>query len=289
MIWKDTNQKLGEYFQDGALPAILSVDRRHYDEKKYKFLMHGHENFCEITYVYQGAGIYRQGMDTCPAAAGDLLLYNAGDLHVTQPLNESGVSYYSIGIANLKKKGMPLNHLYRAQDGCRIPAGRYRKDVENICEEMYRLSEGRQKNRGTELTVQLLGTALIVLLDALAERRQEKEKKGVQGDTRVKDYLDRHYTEDLSLGSVAAGLGYSETHLSHFFKRTYGESPMKYVRNRRLSEAQLLLHSTDLQVSRIAAKVGYENTSYFVTLFSKVVGMTPTKYREYVKKDVHRL
>ena len=51
MIWKDTNQKLGEYFQDGALPAVLSVDRRHYDEKKYKFLMHGHENFCEITYV----------------------------------------------------------------------------------------------------------------------------------------------------------------------------------------------------------------------------------------------
>ena len=57
---------------------------------------------------------------------------------------------------------------------------------------------------------------------------------------------------------------------------------MKYVMHRRISQAQLLLHSTDLQVAQVAARVGYGNVSYFVTLFSKVVGMTPVKYREYV-------
>lgn len=61
MIWMDMERKLQDFFEGGALPAVLSVDRRHYDETKYKFLMHGHEAICEITYVYEGAGIYRQG------------------------------------------------------------------------------------------------------------------------------------------------------------------------------------------------------------------------------------
>lgn len=289
MVWKDTGSKLREYFQNGTLPTVLSVDRRHYDEKKYKFLMHGHENLCEITYVYEGAGIYRQGMGSCPVAAGDVMLYNAGDLHVTQPFNESGVSYYSIGIANVRKKGLPLNHLYREEEFCVVHTGLHSQEIHGICEEMYRLSAGGKKGAGEDLTVHLLGTALITLMDELVSRNREEEKEKKQEDPDIKRYLDLHYTEDLSLGVLASRLGYSETYISHLFKKKYGESPMKYVMNRRLSEAQLLLHSTELRISQVAARVGYENISYFVTLFSKVVGMTPARYREFVKKDVHRL
>ena len=37
MIWMDAEQKLQDFFEGGKLPAVLSVDRRHYDESRYKF------------------------------------------------------------------------------------------------------------------------------------------------------------------------------------------------------------------------------------------------------------
>ena len=291
MIWTDTERKLQDFFEDGRLPAVLSVDRRHYDETRYKFLMHGHGNICEITYIYQGEGLYRQGKEVYPVKAGDILLYNMGELHVTQSRGDSGVSYYSIGISGMKKKGLPPNWLHRGQESCVVHAGSHEKEVHGICEEMYRLLGSKRRSRTADLAVHLLGAALIVLTEELGQAGPEKGRRqpGERREADIKAYLDRHYTEDLSLGYLASELGYSETHISHLFKKLYGESPMKYVMHRRISQAQLLLHSTDLQVSQVAARVGYGNVSYFVTLFSKVVGMTPVKYREYVKKDVHSL
>ena len=101
MIWTDTNQKIQDIFEGGMLPAVLSVDKRHYDETRYKFLMHAHSSICEITYIYEGAGIYRQGRESYPVKTGDILLYNMGELHLTQAVEDSGVSYYSIGISGL--------------------------------------------------------------------------------------------------------------------------------------------------------------------------------------------
>lgn len=291
MIWMNMERKLQDFFEGGALPAVLSVDRRHYDETKYKFLMHGHEAICEITYVYEGAGIYRQGKEAYPVTAGDILLYNMGELHVTQPLSNSGVSYYSIGISNLRKRGMPVNWLHRAEESCVVHAGAHLREVHGICEEMYRLLGKRRRGKAADLAVHLLGAALISLAGELGETEKEKRRNPAadRGNMDIKGYLDRHYAEDLTLGYIASQLGYSETYISHLFKKTYGESPMKYVMHRRISEAQLLLHSTNLLVSQVAARVGYGNVSYFVTLFSRVVGMTPVKYREFVKKDVHSL
>lgn len=291
MIWMDAEQKLQDFFEGGKLPAVLSVDRRHYDESRYKFLMHGHSEICEITYIYEGAGIYRQGKEAYQVSAGDILLYNMGELHVTQSQGDSGVSYYSIGIANLQKKGQPVNWLHRKDESCVVHGGSHREEIQGICEEMYRLLGNRRRASQMELAVHLLGASLVVLADLLGKADQGKNGRGTaeRGELDIKEYLDHHYTEDLTLGYIAAELGYSETYISHLFKKMYGESPMKYVMNRRISEAQLLLHSTALPVSRVAARVGYGNVSYFITLFSRVVGMTPVKYREYVKKDVHRL
>jgi AraC-like DNA-binding protein len=68
--------------------------------------------------------------------------------------------------------------------------------------------------------------------------------------------------------------------LAHVFKESTGFSPIQYIIRRRIGEAQSLLINTNESVTNISGIVGYDNTSYFTTLFSKTVGMSPKKYRQ---------
>lgn len=287
MLWVDTEKQLKKYFDQGTLPIIVSVDKRHYDEKDYQFLLHGHNDICELTVITAGAGLYQQGSHSCMVKRGDVLLYNCGELHLTQSAVDEGVDYFSIGITNLRKKNLPPDYLRESEDSFLLHAGGSFPLIEGYCEQLYFLLSRKKKDNFNDLAVQLLGASLVVLLDQL--EKDHSYKNPLPESAIIKNYLDQNYKKALTLALVAGELGYSETYISHEFKKRYGVAPMKYVMNRRISQAQLLLHSTDMKVNEVAKRVGYSNSNYFITLFSKMTGMTPEKYREHVKKDVRKL
>ena len=59
-----------------------------------------------------------------------------------------------------------------------------------------------------------------------------------------------------------------------------GYSPIQYVIRRRIGLAQTWLISSDLSATQIATMVGYDNTNYFNTLFKRMVGVSPIRYRK---------
>ncbi len=288
MLWIDTGKQLKKYFEHGSLPIITSVDKRHYDEKDYQFLVHGHPDICELTVIVSGAGLYRQGNESVLVKRGDILLYNCGELHVTQSVADEGVDYFSIGITNLRKNGMPADYLRKEEEPFLIHGGESFPVIEGYCEQLYFLLSRKNKDSFNDLTVQLLGASLIVFLDQLEKDGSYKNKQELKA-LGIKAWLDKNYKRNVTLALVASELGYSETFISHEFKKRYGIAPMKYVTSLRISQAQLLLHQTNLKVNEVARKVGYTNSNYFITLFSREVGTTPEKYREVVKKDVRSL
>lgn len=288
MLWIDTEKQLRKYFENGALPIVVSVDKRHYDEKKYQFLLHGHPDICELTIITNGAGLYQQGNESAIVTRGDVLLYNCGELHVTQSIADSGVDYFSIGITNLRKNGIPNNFLRKETDPFLIRTKDNFPVIEGFCEQLYFLLSRKKRDNFNDLAVQLLGASLIVFLDQLEKDNSYLKPKGLKA-LGIKAYIDENYKKAISLALISSELGYSETLISHEFKKKYGIAPMKYVINRRISQAQLLLHSTDMKVTEVARKVGYSNSNYFITLFTREVGMSPEKYREFVKKDVRSL
>ena len=147
---------------------------------------------------------------------------------MTQSRGNSGVSYYSIGISGMKKKGLPPNWLHRGQESCVVHAGSHEKEVHGICEEMYRLLGSKRRSRTADLAVHLLGAALIVLTEELGQAGTGKKARRQPGERReadIKAYLDRHYTEDLSLGYLASELGVFRNAYFTSLKKLYGESP----------------------------------------------------------------
>jgi len=69
------------------------------------------------------------------------------------------------------------------------------------------------------------------------------------------------------------------------FKKETGQNFINYLTNIRIEKAKELLRSTNLKSYEIAYKVGYDNPTYFSTVFKKLTGMTPLDY----KKDLHDL
>ncbi len=64
------------------------------------------------------------------------------------------------------------------------------------------------------------------------------------------------------------------------FKLYTGSTPLNYILNIRISNAQSLLENTKYNITEIAAITGYDNPLYFSRLFKKQTGLSPSEYRK---------
>lgn len=91
--------------------------------------------------------------------------------------------------------------------------------------------------------------------------------------------IDERFAEPLSVEEVARLVGISPYHFIRLFRRAFGCTPGRYLRERRLTRARQLLASTDLPVTDICFAVGFESLGSFCTLFRRSQGETPAAFR----------
>ena len=96
---------------------------------------------------------------------------------------------------------------------------------------------------------------------------------------RVRDRIDREYTQPLDVEALARGVHMSAGHLSREFKVAYGESPYSYLMTRRIERAMTLLRRGDLSVTDVCFAVGCSSLGTFSTRFTELVGVAPSTYR----------
>ena len=102
----------------------------------------------------------------------------------------------------------------------------------------------------------------------------------------ARDYFREHYNEDISIEQYAAGRNMSTSWFGACFREYFGTSPMKFILNLRIYNAQILLETTDETVGEIARRVGYENPMYFSRAFRKAKGLSPMKYRKVFREKL---
>ncbi|MGE4549109.1 MAG: helix-turn-helix transcriptional regulator [Intestinibacillus sp.] len=153
------------------------------------------------------------------------------------------------------------------------------KEVLSLCTLIFdHMTEGCAN---TDLLIQTLSTSLILIAKELFADTVSVQPTGKNHvlATRIKSYLDTHYAEDITLVKIADELRISPYYAAHVFKDVMGYSPIQYMIRRRIGEAQTLLINSEYNATQIATMVGYDNTNYFCTLFSKMVGLSPIRYR----------
>lgn len=100
---------------------------------------------------------------------------------------------------------------------------------------------------------------------------------------RAIEYIHRHYWEELSLKQLADYVGFSENYFSNLFKQEIGENLTMFVNKVRIEQAKALMRQDCKKSYEIGQKVGYQNTTYFSTMFKKITGMSITEYKKTIK------
>lgn len=134
-------------------------------------------------------------------------------------------------------------------------------------------------NKASETCRYLLSTLLTLIVKLPRETIKTIPYKKLTLVEQVKQYLDAHYAENITLDNLAFRFNLSPYYLSHLFKQETHFSPIHYLIRRRIGEAQSLLTYTNYSISKIAGLVGYDNANYFSTLFTKMIGISPSLYR----------
>ncbi|MGE5606216.1 MAG: response regulator [Bacteroidota bacterium] len=104
--------------------------------------------------------------------------------------------------------------------------------------------------------------------------------------TQAVNYIEEHYSEDLTLESVARLVFVSPGYLSVSFKQVLQKNFVDYIAEVRVKKAKELLRDFHLKIYEIAIQIGYKDEKYFSQIFKKITGMAPNQYRDTLKGSV---
>ena len=97
---------------------------------------------------------------------------------------------------------------------------------------------------------------------------------------KIESYVKEHYRENISRETIAAAFFLTPEYLAKVYKRQAGHNLKDYINTCRIEMARQLLEDASKSISDISVEVGFDNFSYFSTVFKKYTGITPGEYRK---------
>ena len=122
----------------------------------------------------------------------------------------------------------------------------------------------------------------------IKERRFTDAPSKARWSYRIKpvlEYIEAHYSEPLSLDTLASVAGMNSRYFCRVFYSLTNSTPINYLNFYRIEHAAYLIESTDMQITDVASECGFWESSYFTKVFKKYKGTTPQKYRQQTKKE----
>lgn len=275
----------------------IFVDR---NEGNWKMPFEWHEKL-EIFYTISGKGKYFIEDKVYTFEAGDLFVINNHELHKSQLIDgqpfEALIIMFNPDLAKAVhlEDGMdPLSIFYERHNDHQLRLDKdLQRQFENVFDAMKTEYE-RKQGYSQRIIASLLQWLLVELKRAYekndplnsVELYTGSELKDIVAN--VLDYVDTHYCEDIKLSQIAAELCVSPSYLSREFKKETGFSLVEFISSKRIRLARELLLKSNLQVTEIAGRVGYNNVTHFHWTFKKMVGTSPGNFRKMYKQNRQR-
>lgn len=280
-ILTGTGQEFVQYREDTSV-------RIWYNDLYSDFEPHWHSALEIITPVENWYDITTGGI-TYHSVPGDIMIIPSGELHALKAPESGSRFIYLFDLS-------PFNRLHGFSGIQAIlsnPLHITRGDCPRIYDDAYQLLEQVRneyftRNEFAELNIYSLllsffvklGTNHMNNISLFSNSRIHKQKEYADKFTKVMDYIDTHYTENLNLNDIANSIGFSKYHFSRLFKQYTNYTFCNYVCHRRIKIAEDLLEQPDLSITEVALQAGFPSISTFNRLFKQIKGCNPSEYRE---------
>ena len=163
-------------------------------------------------------------------------------------------------------------------------SGERQQRVEELLNEIY--TEYTQRQDGFLLAIKADILKLLVLVgryfrENVSRQSDVKEvfDRHHEAIRKAIDYIDRHYTEQISIEEISRVALLSQSYFSYLFKLITNRTFVEYLNSRRLEHAMDLLKNTDQLVADLCYDSGFQNVNHFNRTFKNATGLSPTEYR----------
>ena len=287
------------YYTDSAFPVSMHTITKHdiFPSGRGFHDIHWHEEI-QFTYVNKGTLVTQVEGKDYKLEAGEALFINGGLIHVTTNMSDDGeyvgFMFPERLLGFFPGSRMEQDYVLPYLSGNMIPVLASHKgtqESDEILEEIRKLRDiFNNKDNITayeyEVSVRLTYIWLKLIRQAPNNKcvrkvsncyiqRQERMKKMMQ-------YIIDHYSEPITLNEIAESASVSIEECRRCFKDIIKETPVHYLVSYRVMMGMELLRTTDLDITDIAFRVGFNDSSYFIQAFKKKNGMTPKQYRNQV-------
>lgn len=220
----------------------------------------------------------------------DFVLINSYDIHYYESVQKD--QHYERFLINIKKEFLTkIQNEYLLDDI-------FSPFENNICvlhmnhAEQYIMKnlislikdETRTPKKGQHLYLETLLIQLLILVlrksEQFSPNDSEARNETHNTVTKVIQYINENYNEEITLSSVSERFFISPYYFSRLFKKNTGFSFTEYINNTRIKEAQILLQNGNTPISDIAEAVGYKSITHFGRVFKNITGISPLSFRK---------
>ena len=237
-------------------------------EKDDECYFHSHA-YTEVFVIESGNGVFECGKFSQNFNENDVIMVKSGAKHKFYS-NDQPIIYYCYAVTDLFSGELNFpsvkGYLYLSGD-----KNKPILEINALCQ--------AELNGNKNYKISAVSAYLKLIITEIL-RSCESDSIKVDSVDEVKEYLQKHYAENITLDSLCKVFFTNKNTLLHAFKKSNGTSPLNYLNLYRVEVAKQKL-SRGATVTETALAVGFYNAVYFAEVFKKVTGLTPSAFKKW--------
>jgi len=243
---------------------------------EHRFVRHAHAHFV-VGLVEEGIQQYTYRGAKHTISAGQIFFVNGDEPHTGEPATKARYLYRTLCLGPDAFRRLALD--ITNKDYLPYLSGAAVAD-DKLFAKLRRFHRAVSTNAASMYCESCLLSAVRYLIEVHAEHRRQVPAAGTETCivTQVREYLEAHYSEDISLAQLGVLTSHSPFHVARVFSKVVGLAPHAYLESIRIHRARELLR-LGVSVVDTALAVSYPDQSHFTHRFRRLTGFTPGRYR----------
>lgn len=252
----------------------LSIEAYNFKGIMQKFPNHFHDYYV-IGFIENGKRYLSCKNKQYIIETGDLIVFNPGDIHTCEQIDDRTLDYRCINIKKDVMKKITFEITGKEYLPNFMEFVLFRNELTSSLKELHLMIMEEEKDlKKDELFLFIIEQLIREYSNPVSEMTIQEASAEIKT---VCDYLENNYMENITLNQLSNLTGLSKYYLLHSFTKQKGISPYNYLQTIRIGKAKKMLEQGVAPID-VAFKTGFTDQSHFTNFFKKLIGLTPKQY-----------